>query len=902
MLLLVLFLLLQETTALPIATCDGLLAETQTISDRLRDARRFDGVMPDDLLRQFAARAREARRCYDGRAPEHLGLLYRRELYALRWLRRYEEAIHVASEALSQDALSPAERAYLYYDRANAHARLGRSVEALHDYVEALARTPEHDAEQRASLLIEMGFNSRQLRDVTAATSYYRQAEQLLRSRPAVDRSRLAFLLRQKADLALTSAENDSLLEAGLRDALEAAQLYLESGSANLLYNAGTAYLTASQLSDALGDATQAIELARRAETFGQRTRSSLLLAGALRTLATLEARRGRMQVAHTHLLDALDHARQAGYTEYEMVIARALGDLELGRQHLAAAKDWYQQAIRHAETLRASLGTTDWSVMAFDQWQGPYTGLVRVLLAEGRTQEAFLTLEQTRARHLRDLHRQAQLMGDLSDHDRLRVDSLSQQLVEVRNQLSRPSSPDALTRLKLRETRLMTELDAVLDLEPQATLLPLPQLHAALRERGQVLISYFVDPADPVFGVPAFTFAFVLTPETVTGVTLDVSADSLETLMASISPLFRARPGERQEEPPSLPTSGLTFRSQTTPGLRERQFDTDALFRLHQALIAPLQPYLPERGRLVVVPDGLLFMIPFGMLLEAKTPAFSYEEAPFLVRRYALSTELAASMLLRPNPPDRDLSLDVAAFGRTRFDEPDLGALPGRAPLPDLPAVADELAGIRSLFRQTRIAQDAEATETVFYRLMNEPTALHLASHALTSPSPLYNAIVLWPDAETDGVLFFHELKRHRLSTPLVVLSGCSTADGTLAFGEGMQSLQYAFHATGVSSSVATLWLVDDRAMSRIMETFYRHLRDGLPKDVALQRAQLDYLEAAPASAQSPFFWAAPVLYGDPHPLHLSRPLPWGWLLGLLALVALLPFLFRTVRSSLSV
>lgn len=904
MVFLVLLLLLQETAALPVATCDDLLAETQAISNRLREARRTDGAMPDNLLQRFAARSREARHCYDGRAPEHLGLLYRRELYALRWLHRYEEAIHVATEALALDTVDPESRAHLYDDRAMALARLGRTAEALHDYVDALALTPESDIGRRVELLIEMGFSSRRIRDFEATTSYYQQAERLLRAQVDLDRTRLAYLLRQKADLVLSMPHHpgeDSLLHAGRLEALEAARLYLNAGEAVLQANAGVAYLTAAQLSADLGDMTAAMGYARRAETLGRSNQSSLLLAGALRVLGSFAAQQGRAEEARTYLLDALAHARQSGYTEYERRLTTALGDLALAHDRLAAAKDWYQQAIRHTETLRASLGTTDWSATVFDYWRDPYAGLVRVLLAEGRVQEAFLTLEQTRARHLRDLHRQTQLMSDLSDHDRLRVDSLAGHLSEIRNRLSRRPPADTLARLKLQETRLMTELDAVLDLEPQPALLPLPQLQQALRDREQVLISYFIAPAEQTFGVPPFSFAFVLTPDEVQGVPLAVSADSLESLITSVSPLFAFQPGNTAE-PSSLPASGMTFRGPATPGLPERQFQTASLHQLYEVLIEPLRAHLPERGRLAVVPDGALFTLPFGMLLDDEVPPFSYAEAPFLVRRYAFSTELAAAMLLRADPPNTASSLDVAAFGRTRFGTATSDVLLREAALPDLPAVADELAGIGSRFRKTHIALNDEATESAFYRLMHAPQALHIASHAVVNSSPLYNAILLAPDADDDGILFFHELKRRQLSTPLVVLSGCSTADGTFALGEGMQSLQYAFHTTGVLSSLATLWLVDDSAMARLVDAFYKHLARGATKDVALQRAQLEYLDAAPPSAQSPFFWAAPILYGAPHALTLSTRTPWWiWLGGALVLALLVVLTLRYRRSSFS-
>jgi hypothetical protein len=86
--------------------------------------------------------------------------------------------------------------------------------------------------------------------------------------------------------------------------------------------------------------------------------------------------------------------------------------------------------------------------------------------------------------------------------------------------------------------------------------------------------------------------------------------------------------------------------------------------------------------------------------------------------------------------------------------------------------------------------------------------------------------------------------------------------------------------------------WQVDDAATVFLMERFYRHLRQGLAKDRALQRAQLDYLAAHDRLQASPFFWAAADLSGSVEPLDWRRgglpPLAWV-ALGLSLLAAAL-------------
>jgi CHAT domain-containing protein len=197
---------------------------------------------------------------------------------------------------------------------------------------------------------------------------------------------------------------------------------------------------------------------------------------------------------------------------------------------------------------------------------------------------------------------------------------------------------------------------------------------------------------------------------------------------------------------------------------------------------------------------------------------------------------------------------------------------------------VRRELRSLRSTIPGARIALNDEATETDFRRTVRSAGMLHVASHAFVNPTaPLRNAILLRPDSSarppSDGVLFLHELQGQRSRLPLVVLSGCNTASGTLRGGEGMEGLQYAFRAMGAQATVSTLWPVADDASVELMKAFYQNLQDGRPKDEALRQAQLRFLREHPEQA-SPFFWAPPVLYGTPSALPLDGPLlpPWAW------------------------
>ena len=59
------------------------------------------------------------------------------------------------------------------------------------------------------------------------------------------------------------------------------------------------------------------------------------------------------------------------------------------------------------------------------------------------------------------------------------------------------------------------------------------------------------------------------------------------------------------------------------------------------------------------------------------------------------------------------------------------------------------------------------------------------------------------------------------------MVLSACETGAGKARGGEGVFSLQRAFHIGGASSVVASLWQVNDESARRLVMSFYRNLWD---------------------------------------------------------------------------
>ena len=109
-------------------------------------------------------------------------------------------------------------------------------------------------------------------------------------------------------------------------------------------------------------------------------------------------------------------------------------------------------------------------------------------------------------------------------------------------------------------------------------------------------------------------------------------------------------------------------------------------------------------------------------------------------------------------------------------------------------------------------------------------------------------------PEGVEDGILTAAEIASLDLNgCDVVVLSACETGLGEIT-DDGVLGLQRAFKNAGVNTIVMSLWEVDDRATSLMMQTFYRNLIRGKSKRVSFTAAQ----DEVRKKYSDPRYWAA--------------------------------------------
>lgn len=309
---------------------------------------------------------------------------------------------------------------------------------------------------------------------------------------------------------------------------------------------------------------------------------------------------------------------------------------------------------------------------------------------------------------------------------------------------------------------------------------------------------------------------------------------------------------------------------------IAEQQYLQSA-YQLFQLLLEkPLNHHTSKTNiqRLSIVADGVLNTIPFQALLCQKSTSWKNSK-PLVLSRYAVSYSYFSKMILTTSA--NNYQGNFVSFG-IEFDDYTLAHLKSLAKdsieqetifsnlrsgkfskLPFSDNEAQELAE----FMDGQHWLNQQATKANFLQHTPEAKFIHIATHSLLDPQrPEQSSLIFIKQKDSlDNLLRLEEIYTLQLQANLIVLSACNTGFGQGQKGEGINSLARAFHYAGIPSVTATFWSISDEASIKLMKLYYRNLKDGMSKDIALQQAQLEYLNNDQISSpafRSPVYWAA--------------------------------------------
>ena len=282
----------------------------------------------------------------------------------------------------------------------------------------------------------------------------------------------------------------------------------------------------------------------------------------------------------------------------------------------------------------------------------------------------------------------------------------------------------------------------------------------------------------------------------------------------------------------------------------------------LYRMLIASLAKHLKNRDNLIIVPDGVLWELPFQTLI--------YAENKHLIEDFTISFAPSLSVLREMSKAKTStLPMNLLAFGNPFLTNEAITVGANRSrnlKLNPLPDAEKEILKIGAFYGKSRsnLFIGKKATEEIFKSQAANFRSLHFATHAIAdNENPMYSFLVFSQEAgaKDDGILEAWEIMQLNLKADLAVLSACETGRGRLGEGEGIIGLSWAFFVAGVPTTVVSGWKVNSNSTADLMIEFYRNLRQNPTKSKAFQTAMILMLKNKKTNL--PFHWAGFALIG---------------------------------------
>ena len=555
---------------------------------------------------------------------------------------------------------------------------------------------------------------------------------------------------------------------------------------------------------------------------------TSLVLAAVLREQNKLEE---SVRVAQQAYQIAVD----LGFSDIEWLAKYHMGRGYFGLEKLVEARKELEDSIRTVEKMRMLVAGHEQQTGFLETRIDPYHTMIELLVHQEKAEEAFLYAEKAKARTLVDVLQNGErfITLQMSDEELAQEQALKATLVSANSKLQGTQSEPGVSKENLGAAKEEVEkARTALEIFRTNLYATHPDLKNKRGELQPINLSELASYLDEKTAFLEFVVSkeqvllFMLTKATGTH-QLNVHQIKIpqQSLAQQVSE-FRKKIAQRQ----------LAFR--------------DAAKSLYELLLKPAEGQFQGISRIVIVPDGPLWELPFQATITSGGKFLLEEMAVSYVPSFTVFHETLKIKRARP--------VKLLAFANPRVT--------AQKPLPKTEEEVRELSQLYGS-NNSKLFVGANAKESIFKREMGKFDVVHLATHGeINDASPMYSQLFFTAEGSSeDGILEPWEVLNARMNASLVILSACETGRGAVKSGEGMIGFSWAFFIAGAPSTVVSQWKVESNATTEIMRNFHRLLKidqaDG--KSESLRKAALGLLKLK--QYQHPFYWAGFVLIGDP-------------------------------------
>ncbi len=582
----------------------------------------------------------------------------------------------------------------------------------------------------------------------------------------------------------------------------------------------------------------------------------------------------GNTDLAITHYQNAASHFQGAGVPEGSAKANLRLGDIyvtlnnqETAKAYLAEAARlalsdetrWeilyqegrlfeaaglqdsaifsYEKAVQIIESIRGKFKIEEYKTKYIENKVKVYDKLIKILLENGQTEDAFLYSERARARSFLDMIANQKIeIKQGADQElikseqvlRLKINSLAKLIhaddlgdsrglsrFEVEKELiaAREEYDRLLERIKL----INSEYSSMVNIDPPG----IDEIRNSLDDQTALLTYWIGDD---------YLATMIISKNSITHHLSEISSSGISKEVADSRRAVR-RVGEFQPgfQPPSgRPAVGRSSKEQ--------------LKYMYDLLIQPVYENLKDYTCIGIVPHGTLHFLPFQALMAP--------DGQFLIENHSIFYSPSASVYVYCSEKSPGAGNKMLAMALGELSIGDFSGLPG---------TTYEVEQISSLFDNKQVKIEQESSETFMKNNASGYNFIHLATHGLMDyQQPMYSYLLFNPTPEDDGLLTVNEVFGLDLHASLVTLSACQTGLGDISKGDEVVGLSRAFLYAGSPSVIVSLWSVADQPTAILMTEFYKFLENHSARE-ALRLAQLEVMKQYPA----PFHWAPFQLIG---------------------------------------
>jgi CHAT domain-containing protein/Tfp pilus assembly protein PilF len=577
-----------------------------------------------------------------------------------------------------------------------------------------------------------------------------------------------------------------------------------------------------------------------------------------------------RMAQVLTRVSEALlfqqDYARALSAAESALAIARQLANSELswyartlaGKAQLKLergpeAYNSFTASISTVESLRAET-----SVAAGEYNRSlPYLSAIDFLMSQHRPSEAFHYAERAKIEFLVDLLKNNNAIPSkgLSPDQRREERLLSGEVASLEIQLERDSEQrsasearrsDLRNRLRTARTAYADFRRKVFSTNPRLKIsrgelapLKLEDISPLITDTSTALLEYTITENN--------TYLFVLTAD---------------------------RPRRNRQIEINLKVYPLEIKYHELAS-RVRNFDQlltscagnfhEVARELYDVLVKPAEAQIGFKTKLVIVPDSVLWRLPF----EALQTGEDHYIVDSTQVSYAPSLSALREMRKQPSPNGRLNSLLVA------YADPDLSkkfttrfelAYPGIRL--ETSAEQEEIKRIATIYGVTksRLSVGPQANAGQVQSGISRAGIVHFAVPViLDDTSAMSSFITLSPGpGQADG--FFSTRKIMELESPAELVVASTAQHSTGFNGNAALGFSWAWFVAGARATLVSRWKVESPALSPLLSGFYSSIRPTTRTPVSKARALRQSLLAIRRSAdyQHPYYWAGFAMIGD--------------------------------------